>query len=102
MNTFSKVRTLLLDHFQRENELMNSLPRTEITTSHCVRHRREHVRFSTHYNHAVARLDASRPGINSGQIEALVSEWIRNHMHAYDVELHSLLKAAGLVSEDAR
>lgn len=102
MNIIGKVQKLLLDHFEHENELMDSLPRTAVTKSHCVRHRREHVSFSTRYNHAVASLDARQPGIDSRQIEALVSEWIRSHMHAYDVELHSLLTAAGMASQGAR
>jgi len=39
------LQTLLLDHFQREHELMNSLPRNAATRAHCERHRREHVNF---------------------------------------------------------
>lgn len=101
VNIAGKVQALLLDHFQRESELMNLLPRTVATTSHCVRHRREHVCFSTRYNHAVARLDVCQPGISARKIEEFLAEWIRGHMHAYDVELHSLLTAAGVAAPGA-
>lgn len=90
------LQKLLLEHFQREDELMKLLPRTETIKKHCVRHRGEHVRFSTRYNHVVERLDSCRPGSSSRQFEALVSDWIRVHLLEYDKELSSLLDAAGL------
>lgn len=87
----SKMQALLLDHFEREHELMNSLPPTPAVKKHCTRHRREHVSFSTQYNLAVARLNPGQPAIGARSIETLVFEWIRSHALEYDSELAALL-----------
>lgn len=87
----SRMQLLLLDHFQREDKLMNSLPRTMVAKLHCIRHRREHVNFSTQYNLAAARLDASQPAAGAKELEQLVFEWIRGHALEYDAELAALL-----------
>lgn len=88
----SKMQILLLDHFQRENELMGRLPGTTAAKLHCIRHRRVHVNFSTQYNLAVARLDAWQPAIGAKELEKLVFEWIRSHTLEYDAELAALLR----------
>lgn len=87
-----KMQVLLLDHFQRENELMDSLPGNTAAKLHCIRHRRVHVNFSTQYNLAVARLDASQPAVGAKELEKLVFEWIRSHTLEYDAELAALLR----------
>ena len=86
-----RVQTFLLDHFQRENDLMNSLPATAAAKTHCVRHRREHVNFSTLYNLVVADLAAFQPAIGAARLEALVIDWIRRHALEYDKELAAIL-----------
>lgn len=86
----AKMQTLLLNHFQREDELMQSLPRTMAVRNHCARHRGEHVSFSTQYNLAVTRLADSAPAVAVRKIEGLVMQWVRNHTLEYDVELSSL------------
>ena len=87
----TKMQTLLLDHFQREQELMNSLPRSPAVRIHCERHRREHVGFSTRYNHAAARLGSCQPAIGARELEALVFDWIRSHTLEFDAKLAELL-----------
>jgi hemerythrin-like metal-binding protein len=87
----SRMQTLLLDHFQREQELMNSLPRNAATKTHCERHRREHVNFSTRYNHAAAKLNDCQPASGAKELEALAFDWIRSHSLEFDAELSALL-----------
>lgn len=88
-----RMQLLLLEHFEREHELMNMLPLTPRTRSHCARHRREHVNFSTRYNTAAKRLQGCEPAIGAREMEALVIDWVRGHALEYDMELSSLLKA---------
>jgi hemerythrin len=85
------MQTLLLDHFQREQELMNSLPRNPAVKIHCERHRREHVSFSTRYNLAAAQLSTCQPAIAAREIEVLVFDWIRSHALEFDAKLAELL-----------
>ena len=87
----TKMQTLLLDHFQREQELMNSLPRNPAVKIHCERHRREHVSFSTRYNLAAAQLSTSQPAIAARELEVLVFDWIRSHALEFDAKLAELL-----------
>lgn len=89
-----RMQTLLLAHFEREHELMNSLPRSAATRAHCERHRRAHVSFSTRYNQAAARLNDSVPAVGAKELEALVLDWIRSHALEFDDELSALLKCA--------
>jgi hemerythrin len=70
---------------------MNSMPGTETAKTHCVRHRREHVNFSTQYNFAVADLAACQPAIGAARLEALVIDWIRRHALEYDDELAAIV-----------
>ncbi len=88
-----RMQSLLLDHFEREHELMNLLPSTPATRSHCARHRSEHVSFSTRYNTATKRLHGCEPAIGAREMEALVIDWVRGHALEYDQELSALLKA---------
>lgn len=87
-----RMQALLLDHFEREHELMNMLPPTQEARSHCARHRREHVNFSTQYNTAAKRLQGCEPVIGAREMEALVIDWVRGHALEYDLELSALLK----------
>lgn len=87
----TKMQTLLLDHFQREQELMNSLPRSPAVRIHCERHRREHVAFSTRYNLAAAQLGNCEPAIAARELEVLVFDWIRCHALEFDAKLAALL-----------
>ncbi len=93
-----RLQTLLLDHFQREHELMNSLPRNAATRAHCERHRREHVNFSTRYNVAAARLNGCHPAIGALEVETLVLDWIRSHALEFDAELAALLHRSATAS----
>lgn len=88
-----RMQGLLLDHFEREHWLMTSLPPTPATISHCDRHRREHVNFSTQYNAAALRLQACEPAAGARELEEFVLGWVRSHALAYDQELSALLKA---------
>lgn len=89
-----RIQTLLLDHFEREHELMNSLPRSGASKAHCERHRREHVHFSTRYNQAAARLGDRPPATGAQELEVLVVDWIRTHALELDEELSALLACA--------
>ncbi|MDK9715286.1 MAG: hypothetical protein OEL86_14500 [Sulfuritalea sp.] len=86
-----RMQALLLEHFQREHELMNSLPRSQTTKAHCERHRRAHVSFSTRYNLAAAKLNDCQPAIGARELESLVLDWIRGHALEFDAELSALL-----------
>jgi hemerythrin len=86
-----RMQALLLEHFQREHELMNSLPRSQTTKAHCERHRRAHVGFSTRYNLAAAKLNDCQPAIGARELESLVLDWIRGHALEFDAELSALL-----------
>lgn len=88
----AKMQAVLLNHFQREEQLMQSLPRTTAIRIHCARHRTEHVNFSTQYNLAVRRLASGAPAVAARQIENLVLEWVRSHALEYDVKLSLFLK----------
>ena len=90
----SRMQTLLLDHFQREQELMAALPASIAARTHCERHRQEHVNFSTRYNLAAVRLDASQPATGARELEALVFDWIRSHALTFDAELLAILGRA--------
>lgn len=92
------LQTLLLDHIQREHELMSSLPRNTETRIHCERHRREHVIFSTRYNVAAARLNDCHPATSALEVETLVLDWIRSHALKYDAELAALLDRSATAS----
>ncbi len=94
----AKMQALLLEHFQREQELMNSLPRNAATRAHCERHRREHVNFSTRYNVAAARLNACHPATSALEVETLVLDWIRSHALEFDAELAALLHRSATAS----
>lgn len=85
------MQALLLEHFQREHELMNSLPRSPAVRTHCERHRREHVSFSTRYNLAAAKLNDCQPAIGARALESLVLDWIRGHALEFDAELSAWL-----------
>lgn len=90
----NRMQTLLLDHFEREQELMAALPRDLATRAHCERHRQEHVNFSTRYNLAATRLNASLPATGARELEALVFDWIRSHALEYDAELVTIMNDA--------
>jgi hemerythrin len=87
----SRMQALLLEHFQREHDLMNSLPHSQTTKAHCERHRRAHVNFSTRYNLAAAKLNDCQPAIGARELESLVLDWIRGHALEFDAELAALL-----------
>ena len=87
-----EIMVQILDHFHHEDELMKSLPRDRSTREHCAEHRREHVRFSSRYNKAVAQIDARHPVIGLRTVNAFIFDWIRGHILEYDMKLATLLK----------
>lgn len=88
------MRDLLLDHIQREQTLMNTLPRGTATVTHCERHRREHLKFSTRYNLLAVLINDCHPVVGARELEALAVDWIRGHAREYDAELAALLARA--------
>ena len=89
-----RLMLLLLDHFHREEALMDALPKSRDARVHCARHRAQHVAFSTRYNSIVANLDTGSIFAGIRRLEPLVVEWIREHVLKFDAELTSMLEAA--------
>ena len=87
-----EIMVRMLEHFEREDELMQSLPRTRATREHCMAHRREHVDFSTRYNLALAHINARHPVIGLRILGTFILDWIRSHILEYDIKLAVLLK----------
>lgn len=79
---------LLLEHFEREDQLMRQLPRTHATLKHCEGHRGAHAEFAIRYNRLVTAPDG-RDGL-SARIrawKAFAHDWARAHTRHYDSEL---------------
>jgi hemerythrin-like metal-binding protein len=87
-----EIMVLMLDHFHHEDELMKSLPNNRSTKEHCVAHRLEHVHFSTKYNQSVAPINVRHPVVGLRTLDTFISDWIRNHIFEYDMQLAALLQ----------
>lgn len=93
MEVGHEVMVRLLEHFHHEEALMESLPENRSKRAHCAEHRREHVNFSTQYNRAVTRIDASQPVIGLRAVHLFILDWIRGHVLEYDTKLAAPLKS---------
>lgn len=95
-----KMLVLMLEHFEREDELMRQLPRIPAVLRHCEAHRDAHVEFSARYNNLVM---GWRPDDLAGSIRgwvSFVSDWLHGHARRFDAELTRL--ASGGDREPAR
>ena len=88
-----EIMVRMLEHFQREDDLMKALPRNRSTREHCAAHRREHVHFSTRYNQSVAPINVRHPVTGLRTLDTFISDWIRSHILEYDAKLAALLEA---------
>lgn len=86
----NRLMQLLLDHFYREEALMDSLPDTHAIRSHCDDHRTNHVVFVKLYNEAVRQLDCSDVLTSTRSLEAVVRKWVREHAMSFDAEFAAL------------
>ena len=87
----AELMALMLDHFHREDELMDALPRTLSTKAHCERHRRAHVELSTRYNLSIRALDGRNMVANERKLERFLCDWAGRHALEYDNMLADLL-----------
>jgi hemerythrin len=88
----NRTLNLLLDHFNREEALMSSLPDTAANFAHCRRHRQEHALLTTDYNRMTGKFDARDPGRGVRHLERFVLDWSRDHALKFDAELTALLE----------
>ena len=82
----------MLAHFNREDDMMKTLPKNRATTVHCAAHRREHNEFTTRYNQALLQIDALNPVVGLRTLESFVADWVRDHILDYDLKLSEFLK----------
>lgn len=87
-----RMMTLMLDHFHREDELMNRLPQHGPAKTHCEKHRRAHVAFSTRYNTVLAGIEPGNTAQRAKAFETFILDWIRHHALEFDLQLAGLLK----------
>lgn len=93
----TELQLRLVEHFQRENEMMTCLQQREVATkSHCEGHKKAHVGFSTRYNALLARADSRQPSVGLRELHDFTFDWGRDHVIKYDRELACLLNAHGL------
>jgi len=88
----NEIMVRMLEHFDREDDLMKSLPHNRSTREHCMVHRREHVDFSTRYNLALAHINARYPVVGLRILGTFILDWIRSHILEYDMKLAALLR----------
>lgn len=86
-----RLMNLMLEHFNREDSLMNALPNTGLAQVHCIRHREDHIAISMRYNKIIANLEAGDVASNCRTLEAVVSAWLHEHSRQFDMELASML-----------
>jgi hemerythrin len=87
----NRLMHLLLEHFYREEALMDSLPNTLAIRSHCDDHRTNHAVFVKLYNEAVRQLDCSDVLASMRSLEAVVHKWVREHAMSFDAEFAALV-----------
>jgi hemerythrin len=85
---------IMLAHFHHEVALMAALPATPAVKTHCVRHRRAHVDFSTRYNATIAGLDRHNAVANARLLEGFICDWVRSHALEYDTALADFLNGS--------
>ena len=94
MDQCARMLLLMLEHFEREQDIMAALPRSRQVLDHCARHREAHVEFTTRYNKTVATLDVRHVAQASAVLEAFVHDWMQRHAQEYDRQLALLRQAA--------
>ena len=85
-----KITFALVTHIIDEDERMLAMPHTREVAEHCETHRREHVRFTTNFNHAVKALDPDNIAASSHRLSDFLSTWMRAHVIEFDAQLDAL------------
>lgn len=86
------LMTIMLEHFHHESVLMAAPPPAPAVKTHCDRHRRAHVDFSTRYNATIAGVDRRNIVANARQLESLICDWVRSHVLEYDAVLADFIE----------
>ncbi|MCX8087474.1 MAG: hemerythrin domain-containing protein [Rhodocyclaceae bacterium] len=92
--TTAKMLQLMLEHFEREDELMLRLPRTRAAIQHCEAHRHAHVEFSARYNKLVSTWHHADVASCIRACRDFMRDWIHQHALRFDAELMSLASQA--------
>lgn len=82
----------LINHQRHEDTMMARLPQTQANQAHCIVHRDVHVEFTSRYNKLIWRFGHQPLFDSIHMLEALISDWIRDHALDFDNHLIRLLE----------
>lgn len=82
--------TMLLEHFEREDALMQQVAVSPVAQGHCVRHRNAHADFTTRYNRIATAYRTADVCAQIRAWKAFIHDWAREHALKFDAELARL------------
>lgn len=83
----TRMMSLMLAHFEREDGLMRHWPSHGATLDHCKCHQQAHAEFISRYNQLVVRQDRRSLPAYISAWEAFMVDWTRSHALEYDKEV---------------
>lgn len=89
---------LLLEHFEREELLLQRVAQRRATQAHLEAHRAAHVDFTCRYNRLAIAGEATDVLRLIRSWQTFVREWAKDHALKFDGELAQLAQAPGQVS----